>query len=114
MNIIIKATASVAAITAISAGTLAVTAPEAQAASNYDCISMSEKANLRLGMTTKQVNAATHAHPWFHINDSYEGTRYAMYAYNDCRPHSGKVVMVAFRVKYDGTQHLAMTRYVAI
>lgn len=78
-----------------------------------NCIDQREKSNLRLGWTTKQVNSYTKAHPWFHENESVDGTRYAVYVYNDCRPNSGKVVGVAYRVAWDGVQHLALTRYIA-
>jgi hypothetical protein len=110
------ALATLVAGTGIAAVATVATTESAQAApmKTSNCISPTEKSHLRLGLTTKQVNAQTHAHPWFHMNDSYEGTRYAMYAYDDCRVNSGKMVVIAFRVAYDGSQHLALARYAAL
>jgi hypothetical protein len=104
-------------ITAATLGTGLVmvstaTADAAPAASN--CIDQREKSNLRLGWTTGQVNTYTKSHPWFHENETIDGTRYAVYVYNDCRVNSGKVVGVVYRVAWDGTQHLALSRYVAL
>jgi len=89
-------------------------APATAKMSTSNCINPTEKANLRLGSTTQQVNTQTKAHPWFRTTESLDGTRYAIYAYNDCRVTSGKTVAIAYRVAYDGTQHLAFVRYIAL
>jgi hypothetical protein len=100
--------------TMVSTGSAqAAPAPTTSKMRSDNCINPTEKANLRLGWTTKQVNAYTKAHPWLHVNDSINGTRYAIYAYDDCR-NSGKVVGVAYRIAADGTQHYAMARYITI
>jgi hypothetical protein len=89
-------------------------APTTSKVSGGNCIDQREKSNLRLGWTTGQVNTYTKSHPWFHENETIDGTRYAVYVYNDCRVNSGKVVGVVYRVAWDGTQHYALSRYVAL
>jgi hypothetical protein len=105
--------ASAGLFTLVTSGS-AEAAPTTAKMSNDNCINPTEKANLRLGSTTQQVNAQTKAHPWFRTTESLDGTRYAIYAYNDCRVTSGKTVAIAYRVAYDGTQHLAFVRYIAL
>ena len=100
----------------MGSGLVAVASGSAEAVNlsgKGNCIDQREKSNLRLGWTTQQVNSYTKAHPWFRTTENIDGTRYAIYVYNDCRPNSGKVVGVAYRIASDGTQHYALSQYIA-